>query len=68
MARMVGIEPTTERLTAVCSAAELHAKNFYGKNGEIRTHGGLLALDGFQDRSIKPLCHISRIGYQFIWT
>ena len=48
------------------SAAELHAKNFYGGNGEIRTHGGLLALDGFQDRSIKPLCHISRIGYQFI--
>ena len=41
---------------------------FYGGNGEIRTHGGLLALDGFQDRSIKPLCHISRIGYQFIWT
>lgn len=39
-----------------------------GGNGEIRTHGGLLALDGFQDRSIKPLCHISRIGYQFIWT
>lgn len=66
MAGTVGIEPTTGRLTAVCSAAELHAKNFYGGNGEIRTHGGLLALDGFQDRSIKPLCHISRIGYQFI--
>ena len=45
---------------------ELHAKNFYGGNGEIRTHGGLSTLDGFQDRSIKPLCHISRIGYQFI--
>ena len=48
MAGMVGIETTTGRLTAVCSAAELHAKNFYGGNGEIRTHGGLLALDGFK--------------------
>ena len=28
MAGKVGIEPTTGRLTAVCSAAELHAKTF----------------------------------------
>lgn len=30
-----------------------------GGSGEIRTHGGLSTLDGFQDRCIKPLCHAS---------
>ena len=35
MADMVGIESTTGRLKSVCSAAELHTKNFYGGNGEI---------------------------------
>ena len=30
-----------------------------GGSGEIRTHGGLLTHDGFQDRCIKPLCHAS---------
>ena len=31
----------------------------FGGSGEIRTHGGLSTLDGFQDRCIKPLCHAS---------
>ncbi len=31
----------------------------FGGGGEIRTHGGLSTLDGFQDRCIKPLCHTS---------
>ena len=31
----------------------------FGGSGEIRTHGGLQTLDGFQDRCIKPLCHAS---------
>ena len=34
----------------------------FGGSGEIRTHGGLLTLDGFQDRCIKPLCHASLVG------
>ena len=30
-----------------------------GGGCEIRTHGGLSTLDGFQDRCIKPLCQTS---------
>ena len=32
---------------------------WYGGRGEIRTHGGLWTLDGFQDRCLKPLSHSS---------
>lgn len=30
-----------------------------GGGSEIRTHGGLLTLAGFQDRCLKPLDHSS---------
>ncbi len=31
----------------------------FGGEKEIRTLEGLLTLAGFQDRCIKPLCHLS---------
>ncbi len=34
---------------------------FYGGEGGIRTHEGLLTLAGFQDQCIQPLCHLSMI-------
>ena len=34
----------------------------FGGEKEIRTLEGLLTLAGFQDRCIKPLCHLSAIG------
>ena len=42
MAGKVGIEPTTGRLTAVCSAAELHA-NMFGGRSWIRTNNVYLS-------------------------
>ena len=30
-----------------------------GGSGEIRTHGRLQTVAGFQDRCIQPLCHTS---------
>lgn len=33
-----------------------------GGSCEIRTHGGLLTLAGFQDRCIQPLCQASSPG------
>ena len=32
---------------------------FIGGEAGIRTLGGLLTLNGFQDRRIQPLCHLS---------
>ena len=32
-----------------------------GGEREIRTPEGLITLDGFQDRCIQPLCHLSKI-------
>jgi hypothetical protein len=37
-----------------------------GGEAGIRTLGGLLTLNGFQDRRIQPLCHLSEeaVGYR----
>ena len=35
-----------------------------GGEGGIRTHGGLQTLDGFQDRYIRPLCHLSKQSFE----
>ncbi len=37
----------------------------FGGEAGIRTLGGLLTLNGFQDRRIQPLCHLSEgaVGY-----
>ncbi len=32
-----------------------------GGEAEIRTLGGVAPHDGFQDRCIKPLCHLSEM-------
>lgn len=32
---------------------------YFGGEAGIRTLGGLLTLNGFQDRRIQPLCHLS---------
>ena len=68
MAETVGFEPTEDlhpqRISSPLHSASLprfqQINNFkIGGSGEIRTHGGLSTLDGFQDRCIKPLCHAS---------
>ncbi len=41
---------------------ELTGFKIFGGSCEIRTHGGLLTLAGFQDRCIQPLCQASSLG------
>ena len=43
-------------------AVELKFSSHLGEGG-IRTHGGRKAHSGFQDRRIRPLCHLSLIGF-----
>ena len=47
------------RRNLIKKVAEFQRLLIFGGSGEIRTHGGLSTLDGFQDRCIKPLCHTS---------
>jgi hypothetical protein len=37
----------------------------YGGEAGIRTLGGLLTLNGFQDRRIQPLCHLSEEALEY---
>ena len=36
-----------------------------GGEAGIRTLGGLLTLNGFQDRRIQPLCHLSEEAVEY---
>ena len=36
-----------------------------GGEGGIRTHGRVLAFNGFQDRRFQPLSHLSKRGEHY---
>ena len=61
LAESIGFEPMRHfRNDSLANCCLNHSANFpySGGNGGIRTHGAF-RLDGFQDRCLKPLSHIS---------
>lgn len=65
MVGTVGFEPTTLWSQTRCATRLRYAPTrltiISGGSCEIRTHGGLQTLAGFQDRCIQPLCQASKI-------
>ena len=45
----------------------VYLKKRTGGGSGIRTHGGVSAHNGFQDRRLKPLSHPSREAYARAW-
>lgn len=45
-----------------CSCKVGCCKHLNGGESRIRTHGGLSTLDGFQDRYLNPLGHLSKLS------